>query len=216
MTITIDPSGVRDLDKYFESFPRTAPEAMSIAINDTTRGVAMKAVRREILSQTNFPAGYLDEPKRLYISRYSTPTRLEARITGRGRGTTLGRFAPLGTPVATKGSRARAGGGGITVRVNPGRSKFFAKGFLYQGNSGNILFGLRVRPGERVRGVDRYSPVVLFRDKKTGLPTAFSLYGPSVDQMLDSVGLQVAPEITAELESEFLRQFTRLSPGRNG
>lgn len=202
MTISIDASGIQDLDQYFERFPRVAMEAMSIAINDTARGVAMQAARRDITEQVAFPFGYLDDPSRLSVSQFATPTRLEAKITARDRPTSLARFVPAGTPLAGKGRQPS--NPGITVTVKPGHPQRFMSGFLVSLNNGNIGFAIRLGPGQQVRSVHTFQTIQLWEG-------VFLLYGPSVNQVFQDVANQIAPEVTSELESEFMRQFTRLS-----
>lgn len=201
MSVTVDASGVQDLGLYFDRFPQVASEAMSLALNDTARDVAIPAFRRDITAEVAFPEGYLNN-ERLSVTQFATPTRLEVKITGRDRPTSLARFTPLGTPVARKGRNPPHAG--TTVTVKPGQPRHFASGFLIGLNNGNVGFAIRLRPGESVRGVDRYQPVELHKG-------VFLLYGPSVNQMLESVGEEVSPEVTSELEKEFMRQFTRLS-----
>lgn len=198
----IDASGVRDLELYFDRFPDVAREAMSIAINETARGPALQAARRDITEQVAFPEGYLDDGRRLTVTQFATPTRLEAKVTGRDRPTSLARFTPPGTPVAKPGRNPP--GSGITVTVKPGQPQHFVSGFLTGLRNGNIGFAIRLRPGETVRGVKRFQPIQLF-------PGVFLLYGPSVNQVFQSVADDIAPEVTSAMEAEFQRQFTRLS-----
>lgn len=210
MSVLVEASGVRDLAMYFDRFPDITREAMSLAINDTARGTALTAARRDITAQVAFPDGYLDRPDRLSVTKFATPTRLEAKISGRDRPTSLARFAVPGTPITVGAGRTKVIGKGVTIQIKPGVTKFFANGFLWQFPGGNIGFALRLRPGETVKGVHTY-PVYQVRDKM-GRPTGlFILYAPSVDQVFQSVAEEIGPEVTSELADEFMRQFTRLS-----
>ena len=103
MSVDIDSSQVEDLEHLFEKFPDIARQAMSIALNETARGPALKAAKRNIMAQINFPEGYLDT--RVEFKKAATPYNLEARIVGRDRPTSLARFAPPGTPVAGRAPR---------------------------------------------------------------------------------------------------------------
>lgn len=201
MTVTISADGIADLELYFDRFPTVARNAMSIAINDAARDVGMKAARRDITAQVAFPEGYLDRPDRLSVTQYATPTRLEARITGRDRPTSLARFAARGTPVYRRGAQPPLG---VTVMVKPGRPEHFASAFLYALKNGNVGFAIKLRPGDTVRGVERYQPIMLWKG-------VFLLYGPSVNQVFQGVADDIAPEVTSAIEAEFHRQFTRLS-----
>lgn len=204
MTVTIDASGLADLEKYFEAFPAVALTSMSIALNETARGPAIKAAKREIKDQVAFPEGYLDRPDRLSVSQFSTPTKLEARIKGRDRPTSLARFATPGQPIYHTGAVKKPGR--VTVQVKPGVHRTFNSAFLWQFPGGNIGFAIKLRPGEKVMGVDRYSPYQVPR--KDGKPSGiFILYAPSVDQVFQDVAQQIIPEVTSALEDEFHRQF---------
>ena len=199
MSIDIDPSGIEDLEHLFERFPVITRQAMSIALNETARGPAIKAAKRNIMAQINFPDGYLDT--RVNFTRASTPYNLEARIEGRDRPTSLARFVPFGTPVV-KGRGAVTGG--TSVMVKRGLSQRFPTGFLFELKNHNIGFALRVKAGSVVHGVQRYKPKRLFKD-------VYLLYGPSVDQTLTDVADQIAEEVTSDIATEFHRQFARLS-----
>jgi hypothetical protein len=201
MSIDIDSSGVQDLEHLFEKFPVIARQAMSIALNETARGPALKAAKRNIMQQINFPEGYLDT--RVEFKKAATPYNLEARIVGRDRPTSLARFTPPGTPVGPRG-RAGAVSRGLTVTVKRGASRRIPQGFLVNLRNSNIGLAIRLKPGETVRGVQRFNPVRLF-------PNVYLLYGPSVDQVLTDVGDQIAEEVTSDIAEEFNRQFARLS-----
>lgn len=202
MSVFVDASGIEDLELYFDRFPQVTRRAMSRALNDTARDVAMKAARRDITAQVAFPEGYLDLPGRLEISRFASEDNLEVVITARDRPTSLARFAPSGTPVVKKGRNPP--GAGITVTVKPGQPQHFASGFLVGLKNGNIGFAIRLGPGQRVRNVHTFQPIQIFKD-------VFLLYGPSVNQVFENVSADIAPEVTSALEAEFMRQFVVLS-----
>lgn len=203
MTVTITaPTGLTSFEEYLSAFPGRASTAMSLALNEGARA-GMKLARTEIMAQVNFPPGYLDLPDRLKISQWSTPSRLESKISGRGRGTSLARFVVGGASLGGKG--------GLTIQERPGRFSPFRSGFLARLRSGNVGFAIRVRPGDTIRGVQRYNPIVLHRDRKTGLPTTYLLYGASVDQVLEDVGAKILPEVASVIGDEFTRQLKRLA-----
>jgi hypothetical protein len=197
VSVDIDSSQVEDLEHLFEKFPQVARQAMSIALNETARGPALKAARRNIMAQINFPDGYLDT--RVEFKKAATPYNLEARIVGRDRPTSLARFTQPGTPV---GRQAVARG--LNVTVKRGSTRRIPQGFLVNLRNSNIGLAIRLKPGETVRGVQRFNPVRLF-------PNVYLLYGPSVDQVLTDVGDQIAEEVTSDIAAEFNRQFARLS-----
>jgi hypothetical protein len=198
MSVDIDSSQVTDLEHLFEKFPDIARQAMSIALNETARGPALKAAKRNIMAQINFPEGYLDT--RVEFKKAATPYNLEARIVGRDRPTSLARFTPPGTPIGRQAVVNR----GINVTVKRGSPRRIPQGFLVNLRNSNIGFAIRLKPGETVRGVQRFNPVRLF-------PNVYLLYGPSVDQVLTDVGDQIAEEVTSDIAAEFNRQFARLS-----
>jgi len=204
MTVTVDASGVANLEQYFESFPRVAAESMSIALNETARGPALALARRNMTQQVAFPEGYLERPDRLFVSQFANTNKLEARISGRDRPTSLARFAAPGSPVYTSGQVRKPGN--VTVHVKPGSSQNFKSAFLWQFPGGGIGFAIKLRPGETVKGVDRYSPYEV-PQKDGGHSGIFLLYAPSVDQVFQDVADQIAPEVTSALEDEFHRQF---------
>jgi hypothetical protein len=198
MSVDIDSSQVEDLEHLFEKFPQVARQAMSIALNETARGPALKAAKRNIMAQINFPEGYLDT--RVEFKKAATPYNLEARIVGRDRPTSLARFVQPGTPVG----RAAVANRGLNVTVKRGSTRRIPQGFLVNLRNSNIGLAIRLKPGETVRGVQRFNPVRLF-------PNVYLLYGPSVDQVLTDVGDQIAEEVTSDIAAEFNRQFARLS-----
>lgn len=200
MTVVIDASGIQDLASYFDRFPESAAQAMSIAINETARGSALKKTQAEVYAEVAFPQGYLDG-NRLRVSKFSTPTDLEARITGRDRPTSLARFVAPGTKVVKRGQKPPPG---LTVTVKPGQPKYMAGAFLVALRGGNIGLALRVKPGMKVHAVERYNPYEIF-------PDVYLLYGPSVDQVLTGAGEVVEPEVTSDLEAEFNRQLARFT-----
>lgn len=195
--------GLQDLD--LSQFDREKiSQAASKAINSVTRKARTKGAR-EIRNQVNLPARFVSPSgKAFYISETSTPGSLQARITARGRPTSLARFVK-GNP--------KPGKAGVHLEVSPGRARFMRRAFVIrlsgQGGStdpglANRGLAIRLRPGERLR------------NKVDALPfsgadrSLYLLYGPSVDQVFRSrdgtgVANDLVPEIQRELTDEFLR-----------
>lgn len=215
MTFVITGADViKDQASYFEALPKTAAQAMSIALNYATGTVGRAAAKKEILQQVNFPAGYLDQPNRLWQSVFSSPSSLEARLSGRDRPTSLARFATSTQPVRRGASFSRAGGTsrGAAVMVRPGQLRTFQSGFLVQLRNGNTGFAIRLASGAVPRAA--YRPTAIFK-RRDGTPSGvWLLYGPSVNQVFESVASEVSPEIVSALQDEFTRQWLRLAPGR--
>lgn len=214
MTIEITTNGIADFQTYFVAAPRIATTAARIAINQVMERVARPLAKAEIMAQVNYPPGYLDQSNRLYVSQPATDQQLEARLTGRDRATSLARFAPLNTPVSRGVPRGRALGTlpGLSVMVRPGQPRQFRSGFLVQLRNGNIGFAIRLRPGQRPENA--YFPQKIF-PRRDGSPSGvWLLYGPSVNQVFNTVAAEISPEISSALADEFSRQFLRLSlPG---
>lgn len=212
MSVKITLDGIRDFEAYFAILPAAAEKAASRAINRIMDRDARKLAIADMQRQVNFPPGYLESPGRLKVTQYATPQRLEGKLTGRDRPTSLARFAPAGTPVARKGGpRARGGRlSGVAVSVKPGQSTTMRGGFLYTLKSGNIGFAYRTPDGRKP--TDAYHPTLLFKDKGRG--AVWLLYGPSVDQVFQTVADDIRTPVTVALEAEFLRMFDLLANGR--
>ena len=189
--------GVETLRDIKELAPRVKFAAAQ-AINKVARDQRAEAARR-ITDQINIPKSYVSPSGgRLVVSQQAQRTSLEARITARGRPTSLARFS--------KGSPGKAG---VTVEVKPGQTSYMRRAFLIRLPQGSTLtdsrfnlgLAIRLRPGERLDNKVRQVKL----DK--GL---YLLYGPSVQQVfLDNSGKGVADDLakpTADyLEAEFAR-----------
>lgn len=199
MTGSVSANNVDGLELFFGRFPLIASKAMSIAINEAARDVALPAARRDITAQVRFPFGYLDDGDRLSISQFATPTRLEARVTGRDRATSLNRFVTGDLPAEGLFRK------GVTVSVKPGTTEKIPGAFRIGLNAGKTMGGnsglaIRLLPGQTVRNIRQYQPIQIF-------PNVFLLYAVSVQQAFESVSIDIEPEVTAYLEVEFVRQF---------
>ena len=159
---------------------------------DTTRTASAREIRRQV----NFPAQYLTPSAgRLAVSKRAGPGSLEAIIKGQHRATSLARFVTGST---------RVGKAGVTVQVQPGVAKRMSRAFLIRLPHGsgkvdtkfNLGLAIRLKPGERLQ------------NKKKAIRMArglYLLYGPSVDQVFQTVASDVSPEAAEKLEEEFLR-----------
>lgn len=193
MSVDVELRDVELVADYFREAPAVAKRAASMAINQTVQRVGLGRSRRLMLQQTAFPPGYLTDPSRFGVQKTANPDDLESIVSARTRPTSLARFAAFGAKQ------------GAVVTVNPGRPKTMSRAFLIRLRNGNTGLAIRLRPGEDVQ--NRRFPV---KRLANGLVL---LYGPSVDQVFRDVRSEVAPEVLATLESEFLRQFARLSRG---
>ena len=203
--LSIVAEGLTDLQRYLEVAPEITRQAARIAINDIARGPGLKLLRREIEKQAAFPAGYLDDPSRIGVTALASDNSLEAKITARGRATSLARFAgpsPFPTPR----------GGGVTVTVNPGQPRLLKNAFLVRLRRGasltddsyNLGLAVRLKPGQQIRNKNSQSAIQLSHN-------LYLLYGPSVDQVFRDVAVEQSDALATMVGDEFRRQFTRLS-----
>lgn len=199
MTLAPIEAEVSGLAKWFEDIPKAAEESMRLAINTVITRTGLKLFRDQIQLQVAFPSGYLTGD-RLQVTKKAFKGSLEGVITARQRATSLARFAT--------GANAR----GVRVRVNPGSSRFMAGAFLMRLRRGasltedsyNAGLAIRLKPGDIVRGKKYQSAVQADH-------TLQLLYGPSVDQVFRDVARDESPQIEAQVETEFLRNFARLA-----
>lgn len=173
-------------------------KAAAQAINKTARDSRTSLARR-IRGEINVPANYL-RGDRFSVTRSASPGNLEARITARGRPTSLARFVT--------GSPKR--GAGVNVEVSPGQARFMRRAFLIRLPQGNALtdtkfnqgLAIRLRPGETLTN-KKFSVRM-----NNGL---YLLYGPSVSQVfLANDGSGVAKEQQPQIEARLQREFLRL------
>lgn len=191
--------GLSDLES-FADLKRDIRLAATRAINKVARDKRSRAART-IRSEVNFPASYVAPgQKRLYVSKQANRGDLEARITARGRPTSLARFAQ---------NTGKTGKPGVYVQVAPGKSRYMKRAFLIKLPQGasltdtqfNLGLAIRLRRGETLQNK------VSARKIASGL---YLLYGPSVDQVFRSnsgagVANDMVPEIERDLSAEFLR-----------
>lgn len=196
--IILGTSGIADFEFFLKAFPARTKKALSLAINDTMRDWVLPLAREQIAQEVNFPAGYVNED-RLNITQFATPTRLEGRVAGRGRATSLYRFSDAPPPGVNMQGRPP-----VQVTVHPGRQKKMGRAFAVNLNSGNIGLAIRLRPGEKLQNIREFTPIELAKN-------VYILYGPSVDQVFQGVAVDIEPKVQEELEKEFYRQFERLS-----
>lgn len=161
-------------------------------VADRTRTRSADAIR----AQVNFPPSYLN-PKggRLVVTQRATSTKLEARIRGRDRPTSLARFASGSTR------------GPVRLEVKPGLSKFVRRAFLIKLRSGNSDINTRSNLGLAIRLKDGET----LQNKRTQVKIArglYLLYGPSVNQVFEAVAKAEAEG--REIGDEFEREFFRL------
>lgn len=170
----------------------------TMAVNKAVDRARANAARR-IRAQVAFPATYLTgEDARLYVKKRAKKDDLEGVVTGRFRATSLARFAK-----DTSQAQVRKRGG-LTVEVKPGEARFMKGAFLVRLRAGasktdtkfNLGVAIRLKSGQRPR--NSRAAVELARN-------VWLLYGPSVNQVFQTVRADVAPETRDFLINEFMR-----------
>lgn len=200
MTVSIITDTLTDVARFFEALPDVAAEAAYLAVNESARD-ALPNARKTMLQQVNFPKGYLNT-ERLGIRKKANKGNIEAVISGRGRPTSLARFAPG----AARGREAY--GKPIFVEVRPGHvvrmnsPASAVRAFLVNLKNGNTGLAVRLPKGEELK----HSEKAVMLDNNL-----FLLYGPSVDQVFRGVANDITPDIIADVDRHFTRQFGRLA-----
>lgn len=183
-----------DLGKAPEKIVRFA----TMAINKTVDRARVRSAER-VRQQVDFPANYLrGADARLYVKKRATGNDLEGVISGRHRPTSLARFVRDNNPAAARKQ------GGLTIQVKPGEARFMKGAFLVKLRAGaaktdtkyNLGVAIRLKPGQRPRN----SRAAVQLDRNLWL-----LYGPSVNQVFQTVREDVAPETLDYLVAEFMR-----------
>jgi hypothetical protein len=206
MSVAIRTSGIEAMKRYCTIAPEIALTAARIAINDTARDALKKDIPNAIQAQVKFPDGYLKLPDRLSIERLASNESLEATILGRDRPTSLARFT---TGLAAFGVKQTTP---VRVEVKPGHPIEEKRVFAVRLNAGadnvdNYNVGLAIR----LKGNEVLARRSLGNSVPEIFPNVYLLYGPSVNQVFSDVADEIEPAISDNLESEFLRQFVRLS-----
>ena len=190
---TIKVVGLSALSALEEITPAISRAAYR-AINKTVDRARAESKRRA-LDEVAFPASYLSPGQGRLTSRKASSKRLEGAVTGRTRATSLARF--------TKDKALKPGQSpreGVTVTVKTGVARFIEGAFLVRFKSGSL--GLAVR--------SESPPRKAYKPKKLG-KNLWLLYGPSVNQVLDSarnkggIFTDIQEDTAVFLDREFLR-----------
>lgn len=191
--------------RSFRRSPEKTREAARIAVNETAdsaRALGNAAIRK----QTTLPAKYITD--RLTVTKRATLSSLSADVTGRGRATSLARFATNRGDAGKQQLLAR-------VRLKPNKGERALPGsFLVRLRSGkedlgNIGLAIRVPKGREGSLRKRGARGLVKFGKPTKNSQAYLFYGPSVDQLFDKTRDQIAPAVSRRLELEALRQLAR-------
>lgn len=196
MSISLEVTGLDEIEQALLAIPQRATDAARIALNDTMSGPGLVLLRTDTQEEVNFPAGYVDKEK-LYLKQRAQNNKLEVRIAARARATSLARFAQAGTKVNGKA--------GVNVQVHRGKTIYLKRAFLIKLRSGataldNIGLAIRLKPGERLQNSDK--AINLGKN-------LYLLYGPSVDQVLYGVATKDTQQVLGMIGVEFRRQMQR-------
>lgn len=195
--LAVEVKGLPDFVKKMQNAPIVAERAASLAINSAARRARTMAVN-EAKQQVNLPVSYLRSKNGgINVTRNARKGDLTAVVSGRRRPVMLSRFV---TGWANRGAVNR----GAKVRVRKGGStKLMKRSFAMNLKGGNV--GLVVRTnGEKPFGA--YKPLKLNKGKSD----LWLLYGPSTDQVFNTIREDIAPAVSDYVSSEFTRQFDRL------
>lgn len=187
-----------NLKQFFQDAPEVAGDALAMAINQTVERDGLALIKKDMRSQVDFPAGYL-EGDRLKVTRRASRASLEAVIRGRDRPTSLARFAPGQTPANTKGR-------GVRLMVRNGKTSVLPRAFLIPLRNGNT--GLAIRLPNEKQPKETTAAVAMNIGSKS---TLWLLYGPSVDQVFRGVADERFDDLADMIENQFYRQFGRLA-----
>lgn len=210
MKITILSEGLSNLSKFLEKLPEKASEAARISINSVARGRGRKLLIDRMMSEVSFPTAYIDQD-RLFFKKPATNSDLTAVIEARQRPTSLARFASGGAIGQRGGAitvRVKKSGGGRAFNTKPGGAQAFLvrlrRGRALTEDRFNVGLAVRLPEGQSLTG--RYSG-----NTAEIFPNVFLLYGPSVEQVFRGVASDLSDDIGALVETEFYRQFDRLT-----
>lgn len=201
----IDVLGNDSIQTYLKSMPAKATKAARLAVNDTIRHGRARA-KREIMSQVNLKASYLDgsgsKGQRLG-TKLANDQNLKGSIVGRQEPTSLLRFVEKRLSAPGRTGRRRAAG--VVLNVS-GRRTIMPRAFVLNLRSGNEGLAIRLPKGQTPNRYKASKPIYSSRNSNV-----FLLYGPSVQQVFDDVAVDLQPELTRYLNAEFVRQFGRLN-----
>lgn len=210
MSARITAVNYLEIDEFLAAQPKATREAAKLAINDITGRKAVPQFRKAMREEVAFPAGYLEDTDRFGQTKKATEADLSATITARFRPTSLARFAPN---QSYEGARRT---GYVGVKVNPGGgAKRINRAFFVRLRRGrdtddgfNLGLAIRLKPGEKLHGRKKGTTGVQLA------PDLYLLYGPSIDQVFRQASVAESPRIADQLQTEFVRQFIRLSGGK--
>lgn len=205
--IQIDIRGLETVQQFLEDQPKRTTKALKLAVNSAALWGARQA-KQEILRQVNFRSAYFGNPADsdapLHVGKKATENNLTTEVVARARPTSLARFSA--SPVSF-GKQSAA----VKVRVRRGKTSTFKRAFFFKLKKGaaltqdnyNVGIAIRLKPDEELD--NKKTSTVKMRNGLT------LLYGPSIEQLFNTVSVDISDDVLKYAEREFLRQFVRLS-----
>lgn len=196
--ITFESSGLDELISSMKKFSKSVPMNTVRAVNKTIASARADAAS-EIMDQVNFSRAYLgsanDRNSRLAITKRATLNDVEAVISARRRPTSLANASFL------KSKKP----GDIRVQVKPrGVSVHLRGAFVVRLRSGQTMDEDTFNLGLAIR-THANNPLRNSRAAKQIGPNLYLLYGPSVDQVFQTVRKDIEPKAVADLRNELIR-----------
>lgn len=200
VTITANFDEISSLAKTTEDIARLLSVVGVPAVNKVA-GIARERSHKAILSQVALTGEYVNTNLTLTPASAQTPV---AVITGRGRGTTLSRFAARQEVVAVKNPQRAKGdkrrgiaagmkAAGISVNVKTGAARAtISRAFFLPLRAGGVA-------GANGQGVfTRRGGVLKHR------------YGPSVNQVFHRVAIDIEKSVADDLQATIARDLDEL------
>jgi len=197
MEITFKTVGLDNVISQLQNFSSKVTLDAVMAVNKVIVS-SRKGAADEIRQQVNFSASYLGSPNdrnaRLAVTKRATRSDIEAVISARTRPTSLARFIEgSGKP------------GDVRVKIKPHGVSIPLRGaFTVRLRSGSSISEDNFNLGLAVRA-HANSTLRNSRGAKQIGRNLFLLYGPSVDQVFQTVREDIAPKAIKDLRSEMLR-----------
>lgn len=183
--------GLEALDDLVDISPEIERKAIQ-AINKTTRRTRTEA-SRQIRNQIRLKASYLNQEDRLSM-KFARAGKLEGRISGRDRPTSLARFV-TNKSGSVRDMNRRFRRSGARIQVKPGATRVARKAFAVPLRGGNVGLAIRTKGGPPQRA---------YKPKKLS-DNVYLLYGPSIDQVFSTVREDLEDDAAEFLEYEFNR-----------
>ena len=185
------------MSEVFNELLEKYPKLASIALNKTaTRYRTISA--QKVREQVNLPASYVSPSQgRLVVSKKSSNTDLEARLSARSRATSLARFA--------KGSPKKGYNKSVPLEVGVGKTSIINNVVMVNLKGSDTLRNLGLAVRSKTRPTGAYIP------RQLGNSDLWLLFGPSVAQVLahksDENGLwdKADREVLNNFKAEFYR-----------